>query len=76
MYEPKIYPYKLTYAMINQNTITGNFVLERYIFQTCLMLKYSKLKITKFLIIIIMSAVIIYNFITKSFSFKTNNPRN
>lgn len=76
VYEPKIYPYKLTYAMIDQNTITGNFVLERYIFQTCLMLKYTKLKITKFLIIIIMSAVIIYNFITKSFNFKTNNPRN
>ena len=70
-HKPKIFLINLSKIMLNEATVTGNFELSRYVFQTKEMLKYTNMNfIGKTIIIIVMIITIIYNFFAKNFFLK------
>ena len=67
-YKPKIILKNLTNAMLSENTVSGKFEFNRYIFQAKQMIKFSKMNFFgKLLIILNISIIITYNFFFKSF---------
>ena len=67
-YKPKIILKNLTNVMLAENTVTGKFEFNRYIFQAKQMMKFSKMNFFgKLLIILNISIIITYNFFSKNF---------